>query len=399
MSKALLVALSLLCLSAHAETKLNFSGDAYVRGYFLNGTGPDHTQAFDHLFRLNVDAKPDEFLTIKTGVVLAAENWEGDTHRLITTSPGTAVGGTNEDGTGNGNAVHLDHAFIEYKKEGWITSIGRHAVTSPGSFLTADDRRDRVQVLKVMNNYDLLALIYDKRAEGSLTNNRDDANMYSVNYYGTTPLFKYALQTGFWTVKKYASATTGQNSLINLDNVKQFTPQLNVTILGVEANLYYTILWGGAALYKNDHHAAALRLSKDLDVVKVDYQSMFTKRGGLIAGGFDSLSSVINNSPDHNQSNIKLRTIGFGLGVTKKDESLHMLKVSKALTSDLTLSLGAGLARVLTAAAGNTIEKNTVLDATAKYTISKNLSVTGLYGKFFGDNKDHAGSVTLNTNF
>lgn len=389
MSKALLVALSFLCLSAHAETKLNFSGDAYVRGYFLNGTGPDHTQAFDHLFRLNVDAKPDEFLTIKTGLVLAAENWEGDTHAAIPT--GTAVGGTNEDTTGRGNAVHLDHAFIEYNKEGWITGVGRQAVTSPGSFLTSDDRRDRVQVLKVMKNYDLLALVYDKRSEGTLNNNRDDLNMYSVNYYGATTLFKYALQTGIWRAK---TATA-----FSLDNIKQFTPQLNATILGVEANLYYTILWGGTSLYKNDHHAAALRLTKDLEVVKLDYQSVLTKRGGLIAGGFDSLSSVINNSPDHNQSNIKLRTIGFGLGVTKKDESLHMLKVSKALTSDLTLSLGAGLARVLTAAAGNTIEKNTVLDATAKYTISKNLSVTGLYGKFFGDNKDHAGSVTLNTNF
>lgn len=390
MSKALLLALSFLCFSAHAETKLNFSGDAFVRGYFLNGTGPNQTQAFNHLFRLNVDAKPDEFLTIKTGVVLAAESWEGDTHKTIPTA-GTAVGGTNEDGSGNGNAVHLDHAFIEYKKEGWITSVGRHAVTSPGSFLTSDDRRDRVQVLKIMNNYDLLALIYDKRAEGSLSSDRDDLNMYSVNYYGAIPLFKYALQTGIWRAKVPGA--------FSLDNIKQFTPQLTGQLLGLDYNLYYTILWGGSTIFKNDHHSAALRLSKDLEVLKVDYQSVFTKRGGLIAGGFDTLSSIINNSPDHNQSNIKMRTIGFGLGVTKKDESLHILKLSKLVTPDLSLSIGGGLVRVLTAAAGNNIEKNTVLDATAKYEISKNLNVAGAYGKFFGDNEDHAGSLTVSTLF
>lgn len=386
MSKALLMALCLLSFNALAETKLNFSGDAFVRGYFKNSTGPDGTQAFNQFFRLNLDAKPDENLTVKAGLVLAAENWEGDTHTAVTT--GTALGGTNEDGTGNGNVTHLDHAFIQYSKEGWITSLGRHAVTSPGSFLTSDDRRDRVQVLKFYGT-GLWAFVYDKRAEGTLANNRDDLNMFSVNYYGSAELFKYALQTGYWKA----------TNKITLDNIKQFTPQLSGQAFGVDYNAYYTILWGGSTLYKKDHHSAALRLSKDLEVVKLDFQSVYTIRGGLIAGGFDSLSSVINNNPDHNQSSIKLRNIGQGFGIVKKDESLHMIKASKSITPDLTASLGGGLARVLSAAAGTVIEKNTVLDATAKYAFSKNLNLAGAYGKFFGDNKDHAGSLTLNANF
>lgn len=389
MTLVIALALSFSGVNAHAETKVNFSGDAYVRGYFVNGTGPDHTQAFNHLFRLNLDAKPDEFLTIKTGLVLAAENWEGDTHKTIATG-GTAVGGTNEDGTGNGNAVHLDHAFIEYKINGWITSVGRHAVTTPGSFLSSDDRSDRIQVLKIMENQDVLALVYDKKTEGALSNNRDDLNMYSANYYGAATFFRYALQGGIWRAK-----TAG----FGLDNVKQFTPQLVGEFLGIDYNLYYTILWGGSVLFKDDHHSAALRLTKDFEVLKVDYQSVFTKRGGLIAGGFDTLSSIINNSPDHNQSNIKLRAIGFGLGVAKKDESLHMIKLSKTLTPDLTVGLGGGYAKILTAALGTTFEEDIVVDAKAKYALSSNLNLTGVYGKFFGDNKDHAGSLTLNALF
>lgn len=398
MSKMLLVAVALLGLNAHAETKVNFSGDAYVRGYFVNGTGPDKTQAFSQFFRLNVDAKPDEHLTIKTGLVLSGENWEGDNHKFVnSTAPaGTAIGGTNDDATGNGNVAHLDHAVIDYNVDGWITSVGRLPVSSPGNFLTSDDRRDRVQVVKIFNNYHVLALVYDKRNEGTLSNSRDDLDMYSVNYYGLTPHFKYALQTGWWHSKKFAGS--GVN-FINLDNVKQFTPQLEGKLLGIDYHLYYTILWGGSALYKNDHHAAAVRLTKDLEVATVDYEGTFTKRGGLIAGGFDTLSSIINNSPDHNQSQIKMRTIGFGLGVTKKEEYVHMLKVSKAFTQEFSASFGGGRAHILTAAAGNTIEKNTVLDATAKYAFSKNLNLAAAYGKFYGDNKDHAGSLTLNANF
>lgn len=393
MSKMLLVAIALMGFNAHAETKMVFSGDAYVRGYFINGTGPDKTQAFNQFFRLNVDAKPDDYLTIKTGLVLAAENWEGDNHAKVTN--GTAIGGTNDDGSGNGNVTHLDHAMIDYNKDGWITSVGRMPVSSPGNFLTSDDRRDRVQVLKVFTNYHVLAFVYDKRSEGTLSNSRDDLDMYSVNYYGLTPDFKYALQTGWWHSKKFISGA----NLVNLDNVKQFTPQLSGSVLGIDYNLYYTILWGGSAYYKNDHHAAAARLTKNFEVVKIDYEGTFTKRGGLIAGGFDTLSSIINNSPDHNQSSIKMKTIGFGLGVTKKDEYLHMVKISKDFTPEFTASIGGGRAHILTAALGNTIEKNFVLDATAKYAFSKNLNLAGAYGKFFGDNKDHAGSLTLNANF
>lgn len=396
MSRILLVALAAFGLTAHAETKVNFSGDAYVRGYFVNGTDPYSTQAFNHFFRLNVDAKPDDNLTLKTGLVLAAETWEGDTHKPIygsgTNNSGTAVGGTNENdplATGNGNATHLDHALIEYKKDSWIYSAGRHAVTTPGCFLTCDDRRDRVQIVKITPTYDVFAFAYDKRTEGSLTNSKDDLDMITVAYYGAAPLFKYALQAGYFKQPNKGS----------LNRVKQFTPQLTGNLLGIDYNFYYSILWGGTSFYKNDHHSAAIRLTKDLEVVKIDYESTFTKRGGLIVSGFDTLSSVINNSPDHNQSSIKMRTIGYGLGVTKKDEYVHMVKISKAFTQEFSASIGGGRAHILTAAAGNTIEKNSILDATAKYAFSKNLNLAGAYGKFFGDNKDHAGSLTLNANF
>ena len=396
---------TLLCLlvvlfafNTHAETKLTYSGDAYVRGYFKNSSGPSGNQGFNQFFRFNVNAKPDENLSIKVGAILSSNTWEGDNHKSISAG-GTAIGGTNDDGFSNDNVTRLDHAVIEYSKNNWITSVGRHAVTTPGSFLTSDDRRDRIQVIKIRDNYDAIAFAYDKRAEGSLTDGRDDLDMYSLNYYGafSEMTYKYALQTGYWSAKKYNALTSGFNS-VNLDGVKQVSPQIEGKLAGVDFNFYYTLLFGGTAVYKDEHHAAALRLAKDLEVLKIEVQSMVTRDGGLIASGFDSLSSIVNSSPDHNQSSIKLKTVGFGLGAKQADESLHMLRLSRAFTTDFSATIGGGYGEFYNTAT-TPKRKNTVADATAKYNISQYLTLVAAYGRFFGDDEDHAGSLTLKAVF
>ena len=209
------------------------------------------------------------------------------------------------------------------------------------------------------------------------------------------------MQTGYWVAKRYNAATSGLEA-VNLDNIKQVSPQLSTNIAGINIDFYYTLLFGGSALYTKDHHAFALKLEKDLSVVKVEYESILTKNGGLVAGGFDTLSPVINNSLDHHQSSIKLKTIGFGLGRSSADEYSHMIRVSKAINNDLTVSLNGGIAKIYTWAfteAASTIEKDKVVGVTSKYAFSNHLNLEAAYGKFFGDNKDHAGSLTLNANF
>jgi hypothetical protein len=401
MIKLILCAIFLLSFSVHAETKFGYTGDAYVRGYYKNSTGDTGTQAFNQFFRFNANVKPDDNLTVKAGLILSSNTWEGDNHKgiLTGTTPtgGTAIGGTNDDGFSNDNVTRLDHAVIEYSKNNWITSVGRHAVSTPGNFLTSDDRRDRIQLLKIQSNYDVIAFAYDKRGEGSLSNANDDVDMYSLSYYGAFSTFKYAMQTGYWISKEYSAATTGFNAL-NLDNIKQISPQIEGKVGPIDMNFYYTVLFGGDVLYKNDHHASALKLAHTFDLLKVEVQSMVVKNGGLVAGGFDSLSSLINNSPDHSQSSIKLKTIGFGLGNLDADESLHMIRLSKAWNEELTTSLGGGFGEFFSSAT-TPLEKNKVLDASAKYAFSPNLKLEATVGRFYGDFKKHAGSLTLKANF
>ena len=396
------ITLCLVLLSSFslaAETKFIFTGDANVKAYFKNSTGRDGTQAFNQFFRLNAQAKPDENLTLKVGAVLSSSTWEGDNHKGIltgtTATGGTAIGGTNDDGFGNSNVTRLDHAAIEYTKNNYIAAAGRLVVSTPGGFVTSDDRRDRVLVAKIFDNYDMLAFAYDKRAEGSLTNKYDDVDMWTLNYYGNFASWKYALQTAYWKSKTYATATSGFNGA-NLDNIKQVSPHLLGTLFGVETNFYYTLLSGGKALYKNDHHAFALKLAKDLEVLKVEVQSMVTRNGGLVSGGFDSLSSIINSSPDHYNSSIKLRTVGFGLGAKAANETLHMLRLSRNFGESFSATVGGGFGKIYNA---SVIENDQVVDATAKYKVSENLSLNLAWGRFFGDFKDHAGSLAVKAHF
>ncbi len=383
--KSLLIVIVAISFGAKAETKFNLSGDAYVKGLFKNSSGNNGTKNFNQFFRLKVDAKADENLSVKSGLVLSGNSWEGDTHST------DAVGGTHEDGLGKGDTTRLDHAFIEYNKDGYIGSIGRMAVTSPGGFLTFDDRRDRIQVMKLTPTYDAFVVVFDKRYEGVKTNERDDLNMYSVNYYGNYNQIKYALQSGYWIQK---NPTPGAS----LDNIKQFTPQLSLTAMNLNFDFYYTILWGGSTLYKNDHHSVALKLSKDLEMMKVEAQTIITKDGGLVASGFDSLSSIINNSPDHNQSGIKLRSIGSGLGNKSADEYVHMLRFSKKMTENLNLGLGIGTAKLFISTS-TPLEKNNVIDSFLNFSLTKNLNLNVAYGRFAKDNEDHAGSFTVNAIF
>jgi hypothetical protein len=269
------------------------------------------------------------------------------------------------------------------------------AVTSPGSFLTSDDRRDRIQVLKIEQR-GFWAFVYDKRYEGVLANGRDDLDMFSVNYYGKTDHFNFALQTGYWT------STTSYS----LKDLKQFTPQIDGIFWGVNYNFYYTILTGGssspAAIYPHTHQSTALVLSKNFNDLKLSYQSIFTFHGGLIAGGYDTFSSIVNNNPDHHQSSVALRSIGFGFGRDAANEQMHVVKLGTSLTPSILATLSAGVARLYVWAAtiaNSKIESNQLIDATLKYSIAKNLSLDTSFGKFYGDNSNSAGSLTLNANF
>lgn len=371
-------------LAAQAAEQVTFSGDAFVRGYSKERTGDNADSSFNQFLRLKTTIKADENVNVKLGAIYSSSTMNGD---FRTTGTNGAHHLTSEN-------IRLDFAHIEYIKDKYFVSVGRQVVSSRGGFLTSDDRRDRLAIARFIDQ-DVLVFLYDKRAEGTLTTALDDLDMYSLNYYGKKDQWLYAIQTAYFNQKK--PTTT---NLLKLRDVIQVTPE--VTFVGDNYSIdgYYSYVGQGTgdAIYKDNHHALALKYTLNLPILKFEAQATATQDGGLVASGFDTLSSVINNSAFNYQSNINLVNIGLASGAKKADETVLMTRFTKTVWTDLDLNLGGGHARTYSTARGQLIN-NTVLDAGLRYQVSKASYARWNFGQLFGDTDRLATSLTYFVNF
>lgn len=371
-------------LSAQAAEQVTFSGDAFVRGYSKDRTGENADASFNQFLRLKTTFKADENVNVKLGAIYTSSTMNGDFRT-------TGTSGTHNLNSEN---VRLDFAHFEYIKDKYFISVGRQIVSSRGGFLTSDDRRDRIAVARFIDQ-DVLVFLYDKRAEGTLTTSLDDLDMYSINYYGKKDQWLYAIQTAYFNQKK--STTT---NLLKLRDVIQVTPEITFVGDNFSVDGYYTYVGQGKgdAVYKDSHQSLALKHTLNLPVLKIETQAVLTQDGGLVASGFDTLSSVINNSAFNYQSNINLLNIGLASGNKKADESVLMTRLTKTIWTDLDLNLGGGHARTYNSTRG-TLINNTVLDAGLRYQVSKASFAKLNFGQLFGDTDRLATNLTYYVNF
>lgn len=380
---ALFISLALV-QTAKAQSQISFSGDGFVRGYSKDRTGDNADSGFNQYLRLKTTIKADESVNVKLGAVYSSATLQGDFRT-------TGTSGTHHLTSEN---VRLDFAHFEYIKDKYFVSVGRQVVTSRGGFLTSDDRRDRIAVARFIDQ-DVVVFIYDKRAEGTLTTALDDLDMYSVNYYGKKDKWLYAFQTAFFNQKK---ATT--TNVLKLRDVVQVTPELTFVGDTYSIDGYYTYvgLGTGDAIYKDNHHALALKYTQNFPILKFEAQAIATLDGGLVASGFDTLSSVINSSAFNYQSNINLLNIGLASGAKKADESVFMTRFTKTVWTDLDLNLGAGHARTYSSTRTRVLN-NSVLDAGLRYQVSKASFAKLNFGQLFGDTDRLATNLTYFVNF
>ncbi len=377
------------------NTEVKVSGDAFVRAHSKDRTGKSADAGFTHFFRLKTDYAVDQQVSMRLGALYSSTKAEGDFKTNTSESSTTAHTGREEN-------VKLDEAFLTYKYESWTIQSGRMAVSSPQNFLTSDDRRDRIMALNSWNTHTLV-FIFDKRAEGAFNNGRDDLNMYSVNYYGmnldqSNSKFYYALQSGYFAQRK--PSVTGH--LLKLRDVMQLTPELT-WVSGSQAHkvdVHYSILGNGTgdASYKDWHQSFALKYTANFDWGKLEASGIYTVDGGLVALGYDTLSSVINNSAYNYQSSINLINIGSALGAKKADETLIMARYSKMFTPKLEIGFGGGHSRTYSFTRGKLIN-NRVWDHFVKYQVSEKSYLKHAFGQLFGETDKLGTSLAYHINF
>jgi hypothetical protein len=282
------------------DLKLNFGGDAYIRGYSNKVNSNSKSQGFGQMLRLKLDITTSENISIRTRTILSGDKWNGDT-------AGQSVSGNTSGSLDGGNPVRLDYGYIEVPMaKGWTARAGRQTANFSDCFNTCDDRRDRLMAYKFYGNF-MPAILYDKRAENTINKEGDDADMYAAALFHIHKVHEWALL--------YATWFNDDNSYV-LNKVHNFSPYYKYKSEKVTGLLVWNWLGQGDnnSWYSGHHNSFAAKLEyRPNHHFDISFQAILSEDGGLIAGGYDTYSFVVNNDRDNNRSNTRLVSLG-GLG-------------------------------------------------------------------------------------
>lgn len=313
--------------------KVTFGGDAYVRGYSKKTNTNSKDQGFAQLLRLKMDLQTSDQIKVATRMVLSGDQWAGDT------ASGAVTG--NSDNGGGGNDVRLDYGYLEFPiAKGWYARAGRQEANFSDCFNTCDDRRDRLMVYKFYGKF-LPAILFDKRKEGSFTDEGDDGDMYALALFHLDRVHEWALLYAYWQ--------NDDNTYV-LNKVHNFSPYYKYNGDKFKAMAVWNWLGQGdrSSWYHGNHNSFALKGEYRFHTNwEIGAQAIMSEDGGLIAGGYDTYSFVVNNDPEHNSSNTRLVSLGgFGTftGGSNDDEHFFVTRL-RNFTGPVTTSLAVGRAR------------------------------------------------------
>ncbi|KAB7622999.1 hypothetical protein [Alkalilimnicola sp. S0819] len=378
-----------------AQAEVDFGGDFDVRGYSVQtGDSPrERTQGYDQRIRVRAHFKNDDGIQVHTRLVLSDRNWTGD-----------GIAGPAGPYTNTGrDTVSLDYGFVQIPMLGGIVRVGRQEANWNNHLLTSDDRRDRISFIKPMGGTTLV-LLTDKRVEGALGNTQDDGDLYAAAAVGSAGGLSWGALLAYFD---------GHEDTAWLHEVMAFSPWVSGTVGPVTLTGGFNLLWGGdkgqffgdtPGFTDDGSLSAYLRGALDVGPVKVEAQYVGTRDGGLVGGGFDTFSSLINNSPDNNQSATSVYAIG-GLGQEDVDRDVIALRVTGNVTDKLKLVGAVGYIDVDNGAAGD--DSSEFADLQAHYQVAPSTTVWATAG-MLGENDQianaatedaYAFSVNLKTNF
>lgn len=322
---------------------IKLGADYRIRGAFREkgnqeGVEPEERKddyaAYDQRLRVTADYVDDSGVALRTRLLLYDNNWLGD--RRSSGSAGSDIS------SGEDN-IALDYGFLEIPfKETYNFRIGRQEANWAWNFVTDDDRRDRMMLLKsfpdtAIGNVAALA-IYDKRQEGLSDIRQDDGDMYALCTVTQTGDWVWGLLLDYWHGwADYVSPDPeGKNGYV-LDDLWSFSPTVQGKLYGLDIRwaLHYMNGNGrgdgkfepGQGYWANDSWATFLMLGYDFDFMKVEAQGYYNKDGALVGAGWDSFSCVIQNSPRNDPNPIKLSGVG-GLGYDGDDQWLVATRFS-----------------------------------------------------------------------
>lgn len=306
-ASALAIAALLAAPAAHSAVAVDFNGEFEANAVNLDNDAPDQEdgRGILQLLRLGANIKLDDGVQIVTRMNLSNREWSGDRSGIN--------GAYSPDAADN---VTLDLGYLQLPLGPGILRIGRQESNWGNCFVSCDDRRDRIQYVTRLGGTNI-GLGYDKRFEGDFGPG-PDADDDQTGYYGFAvgqlgPVVAGLLIYHVRYDDNFA-APMGDGT------VTLVSPYFQTKVAGIDLSgtfAYQNMDPGQVSM--DDRLGAYLRAGYDFGVAKVEGQLVWTD-GYAPNQGFDSFSSMINNSPENKNSalsveNIGADTIGFAARV------------------------------------------------------------------------------------
>ena len=290
-ASALALAAGLAAPAAFAAPTIDFNGEYEFNAYSVDMDQPGvrSDRASAQLLRLGVNAKLDDGVQLVTRLNLSNRTWTGDA--------GNAGAGVYSPDTADN--VTLDLGYVQLPLAG-VLRVGRQESNWGNCFVSCDDRRDRIQWLGRVGTTSI-GVGYDKRLEGA-TNNDDDGTGYYAFAIG-----KIGPAVAGLLYYHYRFSDNFPNDATKGDELNLLSPYFQAKIAGID--LQGTFAYQDHPAFDDEQLGAYLRAGYDFGVVKLEGQLVWTD-GYAPNQGFDSLSSMINNSPENKNSAISRAAIG-----------------------------------------------------------------------------------------
>lgn len=306
-ASALAIAALLAAPAAHSAVAVDFNGEFEANAVNLDNDAPgqEDGRGILQLLRLGANIKLDDGVQIVTRMNLSNREWSGDRSGID--------GAYSPDAADN---VTLDLGYLQLPLGPGILRIGRQESNWGNCFVSCDDRRDRIQYVTRLGGTNI-GLGYDKRVEGEFGPgpNADDDQ---TGYYGFAVGQLGPVVAGLliYHLRYDDNAATPMRD----GTVTLVSPYFQTKVAGIDLSgtfAYQNMDPGQGSM--DDRLGAYLRAGYDFGVAKVEGQLVWTD-GYAPNQGFDSFSSMINNSPENKNSalsveNIGADTIGFAARV------------------------------------------------------------------------------------
>ncbi|SEP15989.1 porin [Aquisalimonas asiatica] len=399
---------------------VNFGGDADFGVYGTrDGASNNLGTGAEQRIRLATSVETDGGVEVHARLNLFNDRWTGD-------NSGVSTQDDTPYSLRDHRNVELDYGYVSMRTALGQLNIGRQQANWNNNFTTSDDRRDRVSLVTPLGGGHTMITVYDRRqdattqsldnppVEGSDSDRQLDGHLGFFAFIG--PLAEnvsYGLLLAQFEAGGSGATTEGEidGEAADLGYGPRGATLIAPYVEGEAGDLDYRI---GGHYFGNGHGPAfnedsfgiyaqsGFQLTPEF---KMEGQVMYADGGTLVAGGYDSYSSLIHNSPDHDLTATRIAGLDMGgLGNTDQEDDSVTLIATRGTYEMMDWTFMGALGWVNYDRPSEDVDEDVVFaDLQAHYQLTESTTVYGTFGyadteDFLGNNS-HASSLNVSVQF